>query len=196
MWKKWILAVLTGLLFLGSANAAPKETLYFEFEMNGDADKTGSGPEGVRGHNSPVWFRFDGGNMLDKTGIVWVNKSYSETDAANCFNDGTIGKVDLQLVRTRTGAAQASMWFQGKTSEPGGAEITYLLTLVDPKGWIGLTDDRFPPRTGSVSMLATEWSMETEGKGKLKNVTCKGIGDTNSDSAETLITLEVVSPPP
>ena len=195
MRNRFVLAAMTSLLIVGSANAAPKETLYFEFEMDGDVDKTGAGPEGVRGNNSPVWFRFVGGGMLDKTGIVWSNNSYSETDAANCFNNGVIDNVDLQLVRTQSGAAQASMWFLGRTSEPGGAEIKYLLTLVDPNGWIGLTDDRFPPRSGSVVMVATEWALETEGKGKLKNVSCKGSGNADGESALTRIELRVVSSP-
>ena len=160
-------------LFMGSTPAAPKETLNFTFAMGGDVIGGGSGPEGVRGRTSPVWFKT--GATLASGGLFMSDSSYGGKSAANCFGDGSVSG-NIQLTKTKDGEAKAILWFSGYASDGSGAEVTYYLTLVDSKGWDGKPDLQFPPRGDTLDMLADQWSMETEGRGRLKNLSCTGSG--------------------
>ena len=165
-------------LCMGSTPAAPKETLNFTFAMGGDVVGGGSGPEPVRGKTSPVWFKTTA--TLNPGGLFMKDASYGGKSSSNCFDNGSVSG-NIQLTKTRDGEAKAILWFSGYTSDGSGKEVTYYLTLVDSAGWNGDPDAQFPPRDTTLNLVANEWSMQTEGGGRLKNVTCTGSGKVDVD---------------
>jgi hypothetical protein len=189
MWKKFLLAGAASLLIVGAADAAPRVYLPFSFTMSGDVEGDGEKErDPVRGNNDPVWFQ----GPLTLKEFFLDDARYGAKSAASCFDSGAI-LVDLQLTQTRDDKAQAMLWFWGLTSD--SKPILYILTLVDPEGWkfLGgvspITD--FPPINDDYYMVASEWSMQTEGKGKLKNVSCRG---SNVDDADADVRIELYQP--
>ncbi len=165
-------------VFIGSAPAAPKETLNFTFAMGGDVVGGRSEPEPVRGKTSPVWFKTTA--TLNPGGLFMKDASYGGKSSSNCFDNGSVSG-NIQLTKTRDGEAKAILWFSGYTSDGSEKEVTYYLTLVDSAGWNGDPDAQFPPRDTTLNLVANEWSMQTEGGGRLKNVTCTGSGKVDVD---------------
>ena len=180
-----VAGILAGLCLAATgAQAGPKESLPFSLVMTGDLSGYDSRTENIRGNHSPVWF---GGDFT--LSAFFVGNHYGGKDGEECFDGGTF-TGPIQITQQKDGSAQAMWFFHGFSDDGNKTDIKYVLTLVDPSGWIG---GSFPPRDNSVTMIATEWEIHTEGKGQLRKVSCTGTGGL-ADGNPVDVTITVSQP--
>ena len=185
--SKVMMAGIAGLMLMsGLASGAPPDPQQFHVVMTVDivADLDSSLINVKRKNtNNSVIFQLCTPNCVEFTlGNFWGGATYvNDKDGTECFppNSGVDSRSDvqgsIQLVETRNGDAQATLFFSAKADD--GADdfdVKYQLILTDFNGWDGV----FPPPTSvdTATMMATGWEMQTEGKGKLRKVACKGMG--------------------
>jgi hypothetical protein len=176
--KKLMLVSVTSLVVIsGFAFAAPAEKQQFHADITGpvEADIVTKNIKNTDRQKritfqwcTPLCMDFS----LDLT--FWHMQIYSTgVSGSECFpNEGQGGAI--HVLETKSGEAEAVFWFD--SVHGNGDVVRYRLTLTNPGGWNGV----FPPSSfglaNAATMVATEWRMETEGKGKLRKTSCKGAG--------------------
>ena len=192
------MAGIAGLMLLsGPAAGAPPAQHQFHVVMTVDIDADlDSSLINIKRNNTnnPVIFQLCTPNCVEFTLNLdfWAPDPFVDiyangADGRECFPEAAVQGA-VHLSERRNGDAQAAFWFTGKADD-GDADniVKYLLILTDTDGW----DGTFPtPNIGignSIEMNADFWEMQTEGKGKLRRVACKGMG-ANPDEANIVLT--------
>jgi hypothetical protein len=115
-------------------------------------------------------------------GEFWQTANYdvSGKNGTDCFPVGPVfGAVHIS--QTKSGESKVQLWFDS-TYGPSETEVRYLLVLTGTP-W----SENFPPLLNEFSsMLATDWEMGTEGKGRYRNDSCKGSGSFVGDEQPLL----------
>ena len=186
--SKVMMAGIAGLMLMsGLASGAPPVPHQFDVVMTEDieADLDSSLINVKRKNtNNQIIFQLCTPNCVPFTlGAFWGGQPYAnDNDGTECFPpNNSPGDLrsdvqgSIQLVETRNGDAQATFFFGAKADDgEDDFDVKYQLILTDFDGWFG---DFPPPSVGNTAtMTATGWEMQTEGKGKLRKVACKGMG--------------------
>lgn len=113
----------------------------------------------------------------------------ADGDGAECFKNGIDfeDNITLAVVKERDGSAWARVYFWGCVND-GETELLYGLHMY------GTFSGDWPPQDGKTTDVHLyEWEMVSEGRGKLKKVSCTGSGtfyeDHTPDYNEVLITV-------
>jgi hypothetical protein len=99
----------------------------------------------------------------------------TDGDGANCFRDGirVDDNITLAVVKERDGSAWARVYFWAYVND-GITELLYGLHMY------GTFDGPWPPQNGvgnPTFVHLNSWEMVSEGKGKLRRVSCTGSGE-------------------
>lgn len=177
----WTLALVTSVFLFSSTGAVQgggggREEAVFVGEVFGDI--TG-GPQAraqtIRDNTTQIVISKPS-MRLDLTYFQGVTFKVAD-DGLDCFSDGLYGGPgeggSMHIIQERDGSGSATAWIHGATANDGVTDVKYRLDVV------GVFDDEtnWPPALATFNTLRiTGWEMSSEGKGKLKNVSCTGAG--------------------
>ena len=187
--SKVMMAGIAGLMLMsGLASGAPPDQHQFDVVITDDIEAgLDSNLINVKrkNTNNRIIFQLCTPNCVPFTlGAFWGGQTYAnDNDGTQCFppndppddlNSDVQGAI--HLVETRNGDAKATFFFSAKADD--GADdfdVNYELNLTDfNNGWDGVFP---PPLIGdTATMMATGWEMQTGGKGRFREVACKGMG--------------------
>lgn len=193
MFKKLlIVGVASVMLLSGWSFAAPPVQYKYHVDITSDitADLN-SGFQNYTKKTTGISFQTCTPNCVPfSLGSFWQTAAFSVGTGSNCFPaDMVKGAIHIHKARKNASAAKAVFWFKSLFNPSGydsedGVEVKYMLTLTG--GWEG----DFPPLPdNTATMTATAWKMETEGKGKHKNLStaCKGSNDTDGLTVQLVV---------
>ena len=197
MFKKLLFASVVSVMFLsGPSLAGPPPQYQYHVDITDDITANlNSGFQNYTKNTTVVGFQQCTPNCVPfALGAFWQTAVYSTGSGINCFPQGAVeGAIHISKARKDASAAAAVLWFNSAFNPNGydgtGVEVKYMLTLTG--GW----DGDFPPLPGDIAtMTATAWKMETEGKGKHKNLAtaCKGMN--NGDNLTVELVVENITP--
>jgi hypothetical protein len=176
--RRWTVALAgLALLFPLSLAAQGGGGELATFEATGYGDLT-AGPQAreqsIRDNTTQV--------VISKPGIRWDLTFFQGVefkvpgDGADCFHAGHYGgpgeRGSMHIVQERDDSGLASIWFEATAND----RISDLLYRLDVYGYFDHPAN-WPPALGTSNTLRVEsWEMTSEGKGKLKNISCTGTG--------------------
>ena len=108
----------------------------------------------------------------------------TDGDGANCFQDGIRfdDNITLAVVKERDGSAWARVYFWAYVND-GTTELLYGLHMY------GTFTGPWPPQNGIYNptyVHLDSWEMVSEGKGKLRKVSCTGSGEFTTEVTITV----------
>ena len=206
MLKKLILATIAGFVLVGgAASAAPPPPQQFNLIVDTGALTVDENSGNIRNTTKQKNVSFqqgDGTPLSVPFSLIlsfWqsaVRDYDNSVQGMHCFPEAAVTGA-IGVSETKNGNAKAVFWFSSEYDDGSNtAHIRYMLTLTADQWWtteLRTTKAEFPPLLSDPTayMLAMDWEMETEGKGKDRNSSCKGSGSFPSADAPLLEVTQI-----